>query len=261
MPSYRHRKVRAIFRGALKQEGKVRVILGQDSEGKLKIAGKSIPKADKSAITSIMTLYNILRSLAFDQPREIRDEKARPSNDMLDASYEVLAVRIDGLLASCGEIKDRLLKCDSARDVRAPKENEGTGHPFMRPIVQEALAKAVAQCIQQGLVDWTGAMNQLSKLDWKLNSAPWTAIWSSEGSKILSRTDFSKVLVDLLICNIAPPNKQFVKDARRNYKNLRERDYPQSAEVLNENIPSTPDGATTHDVTADEHAEGPSGTS
>jgi len=198
----------------LRQEGKVRVILGQDSEGKLKIAGKSIPKADRSAITSIMTLYNVLRSLAFDQPKEIRDEKARPSNDLLDDSYEVLATRVDDLLSNCGTIKDRLLKSDSARDVRAPKDNEGAGHPFMRPIVQEALAKAVAQCIQQELIDWSGAMKQLSKLDWKLTAAPWTAIWSSEGSKILSGTDFSKVLVDLLICNIAPPSKQFVKEAR-----------------------------------------------
>lgn len=227
----------------LKEDGRVRVILGQDSEGKLKIAGKSIPKADKSAITSIMTLYNTLRSMAFDQPKEIRNEKARPSNDLLDASYEVLSERIDDLLVNCGSIKDRLLEAESARDIRAPKDNEGIGHPFMRPIVQEALAKAVAQCVQQELIDWSGAMTKISQLDWKLNSAPWTAIWSAEGNKILSGTDYSKVLVDLLICNIAPPSKQFVKDARRNYKNLRERDFPQSAETLYENIPSASEGS------------------
>jgi len=233
----------------LKEEGRVRVILGQDSEGKLKIAGKSIPKLDKSAITSILTLYNILRNLAFDQPKEIRNEKARPNNDLLDASYEVLSSRIDDLLDSSGAIKEQLLKCDSARDVRAPKDNEGIGHPFMRPIVQEALTKAVAQCIQQELIDWSGAMTKIAKLDWKLSSAPWTAIWSAEGNKILSGTDFSKVLVDLLICNIAPPSKQFVKDARRNYKNLRERDFAQSAEILYENIPTTSEGSTS-DVAA-----------
>ncbi|MBM61415.1 MAG: DNA sulfur modification protein DndB [Acidobacteria bacterium] len=233
----------------LKEEGRVRVILGQDSEGKLKIAGKSIPKSDKSAITSILTLYNILRNLAFDQPKEIRNEKARPNNDLLDASYEVLSSRIDDLLESSGSIKDKLLKCDSARDVRAPKDNEGIGHPFMRPIVQEALTKAISQCIQQELIDWSGAMTKIAKLDWKLSSAPWTAIWSAEGNKILSGTDFSKVLVDLLICNIAPPSKQFVKDARRNYKNLRERDFPQSAEILYENIPITSEGPTS-DVAA-----------
>ena len=104
-------------------------------------------------------------------------------------------------------------------------------------------------------------MKQLSKLDWKLTAAPWTAIWSSEGSKILSGTDFSKVLVDLLICNIAPPSKQFVKEARRNYKNLRERDYPQSAELLHENIPSAPDGSPTSAVTEDGHSDETSGTS
>ena len=245
----------------LKQEGRVRVILGQDNEGKLKIAGKSIPKADKSAITSILTLYNILRSLAFDQPREIRDEKARPSNDLLDASYEVLSARMDDLLANCGTIKDLPPVPRHDRDVRAPKDNEGAGHPFMRPIVQEALTKAVAQCIQQELVDWSGAMTQLSKLDWKLASAPWTAIWSSEGSKILSGTDFSKVLIDLLICNIAPPSKQFVKEARRNYKNLRERDYPQSAEALYENIRSEEDGSAAYAVTAGGHSDEQSGTS
>jgi hypothetical protein len=159
------------------------------------------------------------------------------------------------------QFKDRLLKSDSARDVRAPKDNEGVRHPFMRPIVQEALAKAVAQCIQQELIDWSGAMKHLSKLDWKLTAAPWTAIWSSEGSKILSGNDFSKVLVDLLICNIAPPSKQFVKESRRNYKNLRERDYPQSAELLHENIPSAPDGSPTSAVTEDGLSDDTSGTS
>lgn len=237
----------------LNQEGRVRVILGQDNEGKLKIAGKSIPKTDKSAITSIMTLYNMLRGLAFDQPREIRDEKARPSNDLLDVSYEVLKARMDDLLVNCGSIKDLLEKCDTARDVRAPKDNEGIGHPFMRPIVQEAITKAVAQCIQQGLIDWDGAMKKVAELDWKLSEAPWTAIWSSEGSKILSGTDFSKILVDLLICNIAPPSKQFVKEARRNYKNLRERDYPQPSEALYENIPSPPAGSTSEAVLSDTH--------
>lgn len=160
----------------------------------------------------------------------------------LDPQLYAKLLRIDDLLDSSGAIKDQLLKCDSARDVRAPKDNEGLGHPFMRPIVQEALTKAVAQCIQQELIDWNGAMKKISELDWKLNSAPWTAIWSAEGNKILSGTDFSKVLVDLLICNIAPPSKQFVKDARRNYKNLRERDFPQSAETLYENIPSASEG-------------------
>lgn len=225
----------------LGHEGRVRVILGQDSEGKLKIAGKSIPKGDKSAITSIMTLYNMLRNLAFDQPREIRDEKARPSNDLLDESFEVLNRRVDDLLFYCGSIKDNLIKADTARDVRAPKDNESVGHPFMRPIVQEAVTKAVAQCIRQELIDWDGAMKRLSKLEWRLDDAPWAAIWSAEGSKILSGTDYSKVLVDLLICNIAPPSKQFVKDARKNFKNLRERDYSQPAEALYENIPNQPD--------------------
>jgi DGQHR domain-containing protein len=237
--------------GFLKKEGLVRVILGQDNEGKLKIAGKSIPKTDKSALTSIMTLYNILKGLAFDQPKEIRAEKARPNNDLLDASHTVLSARIDDLLDSAGAIKDQLLKCDSARDIRAPKDNEGMGHPFMRPIVQEALTKAIAQCLQQGLIDWSGAMKKVSELDWQLKSAPWTAIWSAEGNKILSGTDYSKVLVDLLICNIAPPSKQFVKDARRSYKNLRERDYPQSAETLFENLPIEPEEVITAGAATD----------
>jgi len=221
----------------LKQEGRVRVIIGQDDKGKLKIAGKSVPKTDKFAITSIMTLYNILKGLAFDQPKEIRDEKARPSNDLLDASYEILSARVDDLLMNCGGIKDRLLQCDTVRDIRAPKDREGMGHPFMRPIVQEALTEAVALCVgSQGLINWNGAMKKISELDWKLDAAPWTAIWSKGSNKILSGKDFSRILVDLLICSIAPPSKQFVKEARRNYKNLREHDYPQSAEALYENI-------------------------
>lgn len=223
-----------------KEDGRVRVIIGQDGEGKLKIAGKSIPKADKAAFTSIMTLYNMLRALAFDQPKEVRSEKARPSNDLLENSYSVLSDRMADLLISCGNLKSALLACDSARDVRAPKDKEGDGHPFMRPLVQEAVVKAVAQCILQESIDWTGAMEKLSSLTWKMNLAPWSAVWSLEGNKMLSGSDYSKVLVDLLICNIAPPSKQFVRDARRKYKELREKDYPQTAEELFVNVASAP---------------------
>ena len=74
----------------------------------------------------------------------------------------------------------------------------------------------------------------------------------------MSGTDFSKVLVDLLICNIAPPSKQFVKDARRNYKNLRERDFPQSAEALYENIPSASQGSTSDAAATDGNPVEPS---
>lgn len=226
----------------LKQDGRVRVITGQDGEGMLKIAGKSIPKTDSRALTSIMSLYNVLRTLAFDQPKEIRNEKARPVNDLLDTSYEVLSRRIDDLLKACDSINEKLAQVESARDIRSPKIDEASGHPFMRPIVQEAVAKAVAECVSQGLIDWVGAMSKVSSLSWKLSDTPWTAIYSVEGNKILSGADFSKVLVELLICNIAPPNKQYVKDARRNFKNVRERDYPQSADELFNNIPGLGEG-------------------
>ncbi|BDW98405.1 DNA sulfur modification protein DndB [Maricaulis maris] len=227
----------------LKVEGRVRVIIGQDSEGKLKIAGKSIPKTDKSAFTSIMTLYNMLRTLAFDQSKAVRNEKARPSNELLEDSYSALSKRMSDLLSSCGDLQTRLETADSAKDIRAPKDKEGEGHPFMRPLVQEAVSKAIAQCIQQGSIDWAGAMTKLSALTWKMNAAPWSAVWSSEGNKMRSGADYSKVLIDLLICNIAPPSKQFVREARRKYKELRDSDYNQSAEELFKNVVSATSGA------------------
>lgn len=222
------------------KEGIVRVMTRQGDDGELALAGASIPKTEKRALTSISILYDMLKALSFDQPKEVRDQNARPNNDVLETSYEVLSQRLMDLLAASGDIQNKLEEVESARDLRAPKLSEETGNPFMRPVVQKAVTKALEQTISQGTVTWQQAMERLSALDWKLESAPWTAVYQVDAARMLPGKDFANNLHSLLVSHLAPPSKKQIRDARRLYKELRGTSYPISEEELFKNIADDP---------------------
>lgn len=222
------------------KDGVVRVMTRQGDEGELSLAGSSIPKTEKRALTSISVLYDVLKSLSFDQPKEIRNPNARPGNEVLDSSYGVLAQRLMDLLTAAGDLDKKLDAAESARDLRAPKDAEERGNPMMRPVVQKAVAKALEHTISQGSITWEGAMKRLAALEWKLESAPWTSVYQVDASKMLPGKDFANNLHALLVAHIAPPSKKYIKDARRQYRELRGENYPASEEELAKNIVDDP---------------------
>src|SRR5262249_25847714 len=146
----------------LKQENRVRVILSQGEDGELKLATGSVPRTDAHALTTFTVLYDLLQYLGWDLPGAMRTKSRRPSDDVLEEAYKLLVQRIDDLLRHCGDIRARLESASSARDVRAPKNAEAEGHPFMRPVVQKAVARTVSEIVQQRQLDWPDLMDRLS---------------------------------------------------------------------------------------------------
>jgi len=192
----------------LKEDGRVKVIVRTGEEGELTLAKGNVSKTDPKAWTTFTVLYDMLKYLAFDLPSAIQSDSVRPTDDVLDSSYTILAGRLDDLLKHCGNLRPRLEETISARDLRAPKDAEGEGHPFMRPVIQKAVARVAAEIMKQGNLSWADLMTRLGELPWKLASPPWEAVFNIERGTMQPGKDLSELLCDLLHAHLAPVSLQ-----------------------------------------------------
>lgn len=224
----------------LREEGRVRVILSVGEDGELKLANANVPKTDPKAVTTLPVLYDVIGRLAWDMPKEVFNLARRPSDDVLDNAYETIVSRINDLLKHCGDIGTTLEQAVSARDVRAPKDHEGDGHPFMRPVVQKSIARVAWNTIKTGQVSWDVFVSRLSELDWRLTSAPWLAVYNSDSGKMLAIKENSVLLDHLLEAHLAPQSVQQIARARKLFKEVRGSTYPVSADDLAVRIPAQP---------------------
>jgi DNA sulfur modification protein DndB len=216
----------------LKKDGIVRVFTRQGTEGDVRLAASSVAKTDSSAFTTLSVLNDMFRFLAFGLDPSMRKAEARPTPDVLEASYKVLNERIDELLSVCGKLRAQLEAAVSARDIRAPKDKEDEGHAFMRPVIQKAVCRVLSHIMDQQEMSWDEALNRLKALDWRIGQAPWTAVYSVEANKMVSGKDFTNLLDKLLLVHINPPSKQAIRDARKIYNELKGAKYPVRFEDL-----------------------------
>lgn len=233
----------------LKIDGRVKVISKAGAEGLLKLAGNSISKSDPQALTTLPVLYDILQYLGWDLPGVVREMKARPSTEVLESSYTILNERFNDLLAHCGKIRDRLATAANAREVRGLKGAEGEGHPFMRPVIQKAVARVAGEIVQQRLLSWPEVMNRLSQLEWRISACPWIAVYSVDGAKMIPGKENSDLLCDLLHVHLAPTSAKSIARARKSFKDLRGQAYPVTEEDLAKRIPPVEPTETVEPVT------------
>jgi DNA sulfur modification protein DndB len=223
----------------LKQDGRVKVILFSGEEGELKLAGGNGNKTEAKAWTTLTVLYDMIKYLGADLPATMANRTVRPSGDVLEDSYKALSGRLDDLLKYCGDLRNRLEGCRSARELRAPKDAEGEGHPFMRPIVQKTVARVAAEIAKQGNVTWGDLMGRFAELDWRLASPPWEAVFSVDSGRMLAGRDHSNLLGDLLHAHLAPVSLQSIRRARKSFRDLRNKQYPVPEEELAQRLPKS----------------------
>ena len=224
-----------------KRDGVVRIFTKLNAgEGLLKLATNQIPKTDRSALTTITVLHDLLDKLSFDAPNAISDQTIRPTDDDLERAYCDLCAKVDKLLVACGDVRSRLEAAETARDIRAPRNDEAKGHAFMRPVVQRAVASCLRQVVFPGgvgRISWEDAMDRLQEMDWEIGQAPWTAVFNIENGKMQTGREFTEVLQELLRVHLAPGSRQEIKRARKQYRELRMEPYPVSEEKLAERLP------------------------
>ena len=206
--------------------------------GQFTLAPKQVPNTEPAAWTSITVLYELVKQLCFDSPKSIRTLTVRPTDELLDETYQRVENRMDTLLAACGDLRTRLENAESARDVRYPKGIEATGHAFMRPVVQQEVVKVLAHVVSQGLLSWDDALNGLSSLDWEIGQAPWTSVFNPATKKMIASKENSNLLAKLVTVHLAPETRAKIRRARKEFKELLTSIYPISEEELAHNLPS-----------------------
>jgi len=217
----------------LSQTGRVRVFTRPPTDsGEMVLAGASVPKTDKAAWTTITVLYDMVARLAADLPSELHDAASRPSDQVLEDAYNELSKRLDAVMHHCGGLRKRLEQASNARDVRAPKDQEGTGHPLMRPVVQKAVCEALRQLLEHGDHDFEDGTKGLAKLTWRMDSAPWTAVFNPANSRMLTAKENRDLLLELLMAHLAPASKKAVERARKHYREIKGEQYSYSIEDL-----------------------------
>jgi len=205
-------------------------------EGEMKLAGTNIPVTDPKAFTTIGVLYDVVKYLSFGLPTSIRAQAARPTDEELENAYVVLSKRFDQLFNTFKGIRDSLLAGPVARDLRAPKEAPGLGHPLMRPVIQKTIARVIEQICDQSVMGYEEILAHLKELPNKIQDAPWNAVFNQAAGKMISNSDHTDLLAKLLYIHIAPPSKEEIKRVRKLYKELKAESYPFSEEELSYKI-------------------------
>lgn len=218
----------------------VQVFSKQGTDGELKLATRQVG-VTKNAWTTIGVLYDMLTELGHDLDGSMHRLSERATDDVLDESYEILTVRMDRLLTACGDLERLYKSAISPRDLRAPKGREHDGHPFMRPIVQIAIVKALHHALEQRLLSWDEAMERLAELDWRMEAPPFCAAWietpgERSTGKMGTGKEVSNLLLELLAVHLAPKTKAQIERALRAYKTLKGKRYPLGMEDLVERL-------------------------
>lgn len=207
-------------------------------DGQLSLAGGSVPVGHKTAFSTLATLYELTKELSFGLDASLTNKTVRPSDSVIEDTYEAISARLHELLTACGDVRNKLEKVADAKELRAPKGNEAVGHPMMRPIIQMAIARAASQLVESDTLTWKEVLARLKKLEWKLAAPPWLAVVSVDGNsaKMLTQRENVELLDNLLLAHLAPPSKKHIERARREFRRLRGKEYSVKEEDLSQLI-------------------------
>ena len=220
----------------LKQEGIVKVFIRIGEEGDLKLAAGNVHQTDKKAFTTIINLYEMVRELTFDLDPSMRGRDARPSDEVLEKSYVTISERLDAIIAKAGDVRTSLISGVSARDLRAPKGREAEGHPLMRPVIQKAVVRTVAQIAGQKVLPWETILDRLAALPWTIGEAPWLAVFNPANNKMITAKENTQLLDDLIYVHLAAASKQSIIKVRKQFRDVRGVNYPVTDTQLQANL-------------------------
>ncbi len=222
------------------EDGRVIVFTKQGEDGELTLAQGQVPKTNKSAITTIGVLYELVKDMQCFV-RDIDDFRIdkRPSPEILDAAYDRMESIIVEVFEACGSLIETVREHDNLRELRAPKEDEGRGHALLRPVIQRAVFKALRTGIEQNRATKKQILERLSRLDWHIAEAPWSSVAYHEDGRVHMNTSREHVdaLDALLVAHLFPASKEEIKRAFSSYRTLRNSSYPVTVDELAALVP------------------------
>ncbi len=166
----------------------------------------------------------------------MRAKGARPSGEVLEASYIVISERVDAIIAAAGDVRMKLAAGTNAKDLRAPRGREAEGSAFMRPVVQKSVVRVICQIAAQGVLTWEEIIRRVSYLEWQIGSAPWLAVFNPTTKKMITAKENVELLDNLVYVHLAASSKEAIRRARKEYKDVRGSQYPFTEEQLQANL-------------------------
>lgn len=184
---------------------------------------KSIPNTDKTAFTSLMTLYEchlVLYKTYISQKdqknykkSQINDKlKYRPSDEIIKEFNQYLIEFWNGMVTTFGEIRTYIdnNSNDPARELRPTDDG---GNLFFRPIGLLPFVEAVARIKMSSQEAYNEIISQYSNLNRNVHSDLWDMIlWNPRTNRMLMR---NQSLVYYLLINMIDANLLTDKEKRQ----------------------------------------------
>lgn len=165
-------------------------------------ATKSIPKADKTSFTSIVTLYDANELyLKIGIKNWNKFKKFRPSDKELDELYKKANKYWDIFINNFGPLK--LMANSSPKDNVAKKyRHKNGGHLLFRPIGLLIFVKVMRQQMDSGLA-LDKAAKKLSKVPMEISEDPWAGLlWDVKNRRMITAGENQKAAVKLLFYSV-----------------------------------------------------------
>ena len=143
----------------------------------------NIGDSDTDSITSVITLYDIAKTLVgcVDGTRGFTNN--RPDDDLLNSVYNFCCSYWNSLKEIIPEYNEVFLSKKSPSQFRQPDNN----HLLFRPVGQRAFTEATAYLIKNYSLELDEAIKELSQVDLWLHSLKWHYIlWNPIGKTMIS---------------------------------------------------------------------------
>lgn len=146
---------------------------------------------NRSSITSILALYNLVELIELPRIRRRPGEKERltkirPSEDVLNGIYDRHVEFWESLCRHIPEI-NRVVGSNPEEELTAEYRRPDGGHLLFRPAGQKAFAGTVRIFLDRG-IDLDEAVSTLAQTVLQLNERPWPGVlWNSAGRRMIVR--------------------------------------------------------------------------
>ena len=164
---------------------------------------KTIPHSNRKSLTTVQTLYEVLRILFFPDTPAGRKEakkakKRRPSNQKLDEYYSTAVTFWDSVIAAIPALQALPATETNPRPAEAYRHARG-GHLLFRPVGLLALARAVRRARDAGWL-LSRIVNALARVQMELSQAPWNELlWNSQSHTMITNKENQRIASLLLL--------------------------------------------------------------
>jgi DNA sulfur modification protein DndB len=149
----------------------------------------NVPPTNKSCVTTMLALYEMVRTLAVSKSAERKKlEIGPPDESKIDQIYKDQCGFWDALRKYIPEIKE-VTNVPVTEEIAGKYRRTDGGHILFRPNGQKPFARAVRILMDEG-ASVSDAVEALSKVPLQLNAKPWLEVlWDENKKTVITKND------------------------------------------------------------------------